>query len=108
MAGLEIEAEAAVAIVRKEVWFDGAFLVALDKQMGLDRDTPMPLLPREGEEEPAKTERLAALGTVVGRFKLKRRDVARDSMAVMLLCDSDCVRNVVMRKNVRCDVGCFE
>jgi hypothetical protein len=90
MAGLEIEAEAAVAIARREVWFDGAFLVALDTQMGLDRDTPMPLWPLKGGEEPAKTERLAALVTVVGRFKFKRRDAARDSMVVMLLCNSDC------------------
>ena len=89
MAGLEIEAEAAVAIARREAWFDRAFLVALDTQMGLDLDKPTPVSPLNGEEEAAKTERLAALGTVVERFKFKRRDVARDSMVVMLLCNSD-------------------
>lgn len=53
MAGLEIEAEAAVAIARRDVCFDGAFLVALDTQMGLDRDTPIPVLPLKRGEEPA-------------------------------------------------------
>jgi hypothetical protein len=55
----------------------------------LDLDKPTPVSPLNGEEEAAKTERLAALGTVVERFKFKRRDAARDSMVVMLLCNSD-------------------
>lgn len=39
--------------------------------------------------------------TVVERLKFKRRDVARDSMFVMLLCDSDRELNMVMAENVR-------
>ena len=70
--------------------------------MGLDRDVPMPLLPAKSEEDLAKTERRATFGIVVGLLTVKKRDVARNSMLVMLLCPFyDCDCDVMGVRNVR-------